>query len=60
MKSKLELRDYQQDIVNTCINQGRGTVVLATAGGKTLTMASLLEFYYTNYSKNFRCLIILF
>lgn len=55
---KLELRDYQQDIVNTCINQGRGTVVLATAGGKTLTMASLLEFYYTNYSKNFRCLII--
>ena len=55
---KLELRDYQQDIVNTCINQGRGTVILATAGGKTLTMASLLEFYYKNYSKNFRCLII--
>ena len=54
----LELREYQQDIVNTCISHGRGTVILATAGGKTLTMASLLEFYYKNYSKNFRCLII--
>jgi len=54
----LNLRNYQQDIVNTCIDHGRGTVILATAGGKTLAMASLLEFYYKNYSKNFRCLII--
>ena len=54
----LDLRKYQQDIVETCIKQGRGTVILATAGGKTLAMASLLEFYYKNYSKNFRCLII--
>ena len=54
----LKLREYQQDIVNACISNGRGTVILATAGGKTLTMASLLEFYYNNYSKNFRCLII--
>jgi len=55
---KLKLRDYQQDIVDTCISHGRGTVILATAGGKTLAMASLLEFYFKNYSKNFRCLII--
>ena len=55
---KLKLRDYQQEIIEKCINAGRGTVVLATAGGKTLTMASLLEFYYKNYSKNFKCLII--
>ena len=55
---KLKLRDYQQDIVDACINHGRGTVILATAGGKTLAMASLLEFYFKNYSKNFRCLII--
>lgn len=54
----LKLRDYQQNIVDTCISHGRGTITLATAGGKTLTMASLLEFYYKNYSKNFRCLVI--
>ena len=55
---KLKLREYQQEIVDKCITNGRGTVVLATAGGKTLTMAGLLEFYYNNYSKNFKCLII--
>ena len=55
---KLTLRDYQQEIINRCIQAGRGTVVLATAGGKTLTMAGLLEYYYQNYSKNFKCLII--
>lgn len=54
----LQLRNYQQDIVNKCIKNGRGTVVLATAGGKTLTMAGLIEYYYKNFSKNFKCLII--
>ena len=47
----LKFRDYQQDIITKCINQGRGTIILATAGGKTLTMAGLLEFYYQNYCK---------
>ena len=55
---KLKLREYQQEIIDKCINNGRGTVVLATAGGKTLTMASLIEYYYQNFSKNFKCLII--
>jgi len=55
---KLKYREYQQDIINKCIDRGRGTIVLATAGGKTLTMAGLLEFYYNNYSKNFRGLVI--
>ena len=55
---KLKLREYQQEIVDKCITNGRGTVVLATAGGKTLTMAGLLEYYYQNFSKNFKCLII--
>ena len=55
---QLEYRQYQQDIINKCINTGRGTIVLATAGGKTLTMAGLLEFYYNNYSKNFKGLVI--
>ena len=54
----LKLREYQQDIVEKCITNGRGTIVLATAGGKTLTMAGLLEFYYKNFSRNFKCLII--
>lgn len=39
----LKLRDYQKDIVDKCLNFGRGTVLLATAGGKTLVMASLLS-----------------
>ena len=54
----LEYREYQQDIINKCIDIGRGTIILATAGGKTLTMAGLLEFYYKNYSKNFKGLVI--
>lgn len=40
---KIPLRDYQKDIVKECLSAGRGTVVLATAGGKTLTIASLIE-----------------
>ena len=57
-KLSLSFRNYQQEIIHECIDAGRGTVVLATAGGKTLTMAGLLEFYFQNYSKNFKCLII--
>lgn len=55
---KFDLRDYQQDIVDKCIKAGRGTIVLATAGGKTLTMASLIEYYYQNVNKFFKGLII--
>lgn len=51
-------RDYQQEIINKCIESGRGTIVLATAGGKTLTMAGLLEYYFNNVNKFFKCLII--
>tara|TARA_R110000868_G_scaffold138335_1_gene352357 strand:- start:7357 stop:8835 length:1479 start_codon:yes stop_codon:yes gene_type:complete len=54
---QLELRDYQKDIVTTCLEHGRGTIVLATAGGKTLTMASLIGRVNTFYSK-FKCLLI--
>jgi superfamily II DNA or RNA helicase len=57
-KLKFDLRDYQQEIVDKCINAGRGTIVLATAGGKTLTMAGLLEYYYQNVNKFFKGLII--
>ena len=44
----LELRDYQSEIVDECMKFGRGVVVLATAGGKTLTMANLLERVYNS------------
>lgn len=56
-KLKLTLRDYQSSIVHKCLNNGRGTVVLATAGGKTLTIASLLESMY-NTDKDFTCALI--
>lgn len=53
----LELRDYQKDIVNVCLKMGRGVTILATAGGKTLTMASLIESIY-QHSKNMKCLVL--
>lgn len=54
---KLTLRDYQHDIVSLCLRVGRGVTVLATAGGKTLTMAALLESVFTA-DKNFKCLLL--
>lgn len=53
----LELRDYQQDIVNVCLKIGRGVTILATAGGKTLTIANLIQNVY-NQNKTVKCLII--
>jgi len=53
----LELRDYQSEIVTKALTLGRGTIMLATAGGKTLTMASLLSNIW-NMNKAFKCLII--
>lgn len=53
----LELRDYQQEIVDICLKMGRGVTVLATAGGKTLTIASLVESIYKN-NKNMKCLVL--
>lgn len=57
---KLDLRDYQRDIVCRCLNYGRGIVVLATAGGKTLTTACLIESIYKkmNNNKDFKCIVI--
>lgn len=53
----LSLRDYQSDIVDLCLRVGRGVTVLATAGGKTLTMASLLENIWST-NKTFKCLLL--
>jgi hypothetical protein len=52
-----ELRYYQTDIVEKCLKQGRGTVVLATAGGKTLTIAALINSIYQT-KKDLKCLVI--
>lgn len=53
----LKLRDYQQSIYNRCVDCGRGVVVLATAGGKTLTIASLLESFFKE-DNNFKCALV--
>lgn len=53
----LKLRDYQKAIVTKCLESGRGTVILATAGGKTLITASLLSNFF-HMKNNFKCLLI--
>lgn len=56
----LDLRDYQENAVNRCLNNGRGIILLGTGAGKTLTIATLVDNFYL-YSKNinsFKCLII--
>ena len=54
----LPLRDYQEEIVKKALSIGRGTIVLATAGGKTLTAASLLTKLFLLHGKAFKCLYI--
>lgn len=54
----LPLRDYQIDIVKKALSVGRGTIVLATAGGKTLTAASLLTKLFLLNGNKFKCLYI--
>ncbi len=54
----LSLRDYQQEIVKKALSIGRGTIVLATAGGKTLTAASLLTKLFLLHGASFKCLYI--
>lgn len=56
-KLNLELRGYQQKIVDMCLKIGRGVCVLATAGGKTLTIASLIESVFQT-NKSMKCLLI--
>jgi len=55
---KLPLRDYQEEIVKKALSIGRGTIILATAGGKTLTAASLLTKLFLLYGSKFNCLYI--
>jgi superfamily II DNA or RNA helicase len=54
----LPLREYQEEIVKKAVNIGRGTIVLATAGGKTLTAASILTKLFLIHGSTFKCLYI--
>ena len=54
----IPLRDYQEEIVKKALSIGRGTIVLATAGGKTLTAASLLTKLFLLHGSKFNCLYI--
>jgi superfamily II DNA or RNA helicase len=38
----LKYRSYQENSIKNCLKQGRGVVVLPTAGGKTYVMAGLI------------------
>lgn len=40
-----KLRDYQQQAVDTCLQQGSGIVKMATGGGKTAIAAAVLSQY---------------
>lgn len=53
----LPLRGYQQKIVDMSLKVGRGVCVLATAGGKTLTIASLIESVFQT-NRSLKCLLI--
>lgn len=51
-------REYQLATVKKCLKQGNGSVVIATAGGKTLTMALLIQTIRENSSKNHKTLVV--
>jgi len=54
----INLRDYQEEIVQKSLEIGRGTIILATAGGKTLTAATMLSNIYMCDRQNFKCLFV--
>ena len=43
---------YQEEAIKTCLEQGRGVVLLPTAAGKTLTCAGLIENFKALKKKN--------
>lgn len=59
-KFTYELREYQHEVLKKALIQGRGTCVLGTGAGKTLTTAALIENYYRSCSNadTFKCLVI--
>jgi len=53
-----ENRYYGLETVRNALDVGYGTVVIATGGGKSFIIASLLENIWRNRKKDFKCLII--
>jgi superfamily II DNA or RNA helicase len=51
------LRDYQMETVQRCLKLGRGTIVVATGGGKSLIQASLIE-NWKLLNGSVKCLVI--
>ena len=56
----LELREYQEEVIKKALKLGRGTCVLGTGAGKTLTTAALIENYFQNCSDKdtFKCIVL--
>tara|TARA_R110002020_G_scaffold138225_1_gene308058 strand:+ start:977 stop:2410 length:1434 start_codon:yes stop_codon:yes gene_type:complete len=56
----LELREYQEEVIKKALKIGRGTCVLGTGAGKTLTTAALIENYFRNSADKdtFKCIVL--
>lgn len=58
-KLNISYRDYQEVSITKCLNQGRGVVIIPTAGGKTLVMAGLIKSLRENLKDyNALCLVL--
>jgi len=57
-KLNLDLKDHQIEAVNQCFKQGRGTVVVATGGGKTLICATLIETLLEHFGAGSKIVLI--
>ena len=59
-KFTLELREYQEDVIKKALKIGRGTCVLGTGAGKTLTTAALIENYFQSCpdKDTFKCIVL--
>ncbi len=55
---KLDLRDYQAESVQRCLQQGNGILKLATGAGKTLLMGSLVKTIHDNTPQHFTVIIV--
>jgi len=60
IKYTFELYPYQTTAVKNAVKLGRGTIKLATGGGKTFITASIIENYFRSLGspKDFRCFVI--
>ena len=56
----LELREYQEEVIRKALKLGRGTCVLGTGAGKTLTTAALIENYFQSCpdKDTFKCIVL--